>query len=179
MEDFMSEEMVPKARFEELTRERNELRNELNKLNEKLKSYVELNDKVKKVEEKCKTKEKYYKNKFHEISDEMLLKSAKAINIKAARALLDNLENIEDDDEYKEKRQKEINKLIKGEDTKFLFKSQESFKGVAPVESCDMKEKAKNPFSKDGWNLTEQGKLFRENPNFAKALARQAGAKIF
>lgn len=33
----------------------------------------------------------------------------------------------------------------------------------------------KNPFSKDGWNLTEQGRLFKENPELYKKLKAQAG----
>lgn len=36
----------------------------------------------------------------------------------------------------------------------------------------------KNPFAKDSFNLTEQGKLFRENPEQARALAAAAGVNI-
>ncbi len=35
-----------------------------------------------------------------------------------------------------------------------------------------------NPFSKEHFNLTEQGKLFRENPQQARALAQAAGITI-
>ena len=37
---------------------------------------------------------------------------------------------------------------------------------------------AKNPFSKESFNLTEQGKLFRENPEQARAMAEAAGVRI-
>lgn len=37
---------------------------------------------------------------------------------------------------------------------------------------------SKNPFAKDSFNLTEQGKLLRENPAQAKALASAAGVTI-
>lgn len=37
---------------------------------------------------------------------------------------------------------------------------------------------AKNPFAKDSFNLTEQGKLLRENPTQAQALAAAAGVTI-
>lgn len=37
---------------------------------------------------------------------------------------------------------------------------------------------AKNPFAKDTWNMTEQGKLFRENPAQARQLAAAAGVKL-
>lgn len=38
--------------------------------------------------------------------------------------------------------------------------------------------KGANPFSKEGWNMTEQGKLLRENPEQARQLASAAGMKI-
>ena len=37
---------------------------------------------------------------------------------------------------------------------------------------------AKNPFAKDSFNLTEQGRLLRENPEQAKALASAAGITL-
>lgn len=37
---------------------------------------------------------------------------------------------------------------------------------------------SRNPFAKDSFNLTEQGKLIRENPAQAKALASAAGVTI-
>lgn len=37
---------------------------------------------------------------------------------------------------------------------------------------------ASNPFAKDTWNMTEQGKLFRENPAQARQLAAAAGVKL-
>ncbi|MCI6886309.1 MAG: phage scaffolding protein [Lachnospiraceae bacterium] len=35
-----------------------------------------------------------------------------------------------------------------------------------------------NPFAKETWNMTEQGKLFRENPAQARQLAAAAGVKL-
>ena len=35
-----------------------------------------------------------------------------------------------------------------------------------------------NPFAKETFNLTEQGKMFRENPEQAKAMAAAAGITI-
>ena len=37
---------------------------------------------------------------------------------------------------------------------------------------------SKNPFTKEAFNLTEQGRLFRENPEQARALASAAGVEI-
>lgn len=35
-----------------------------------------------------------------------------------------------------------------------------------------------NPFAKETWNMTEQGKLFRENPVQARQMAAAAGVKL-
>ncbi len=35
-----------------------------------------------------------------------------------------------------------------------------------------------NPFSHDGWNMTEQGKLFKENPTRAVEMAKSAGTTV-
>lgn len=37
---------------------------------------------------------------------------------------------------------------------------------------------AMNPWSKEGWNMTEQGKVYRENPQRAEQLAKSAGTSI-
>lgn len=37
---------------------------------------------------------------------------------------------------------------------------------------------SKNPFAKETWNLTEQGKLFMSNPEQARAMAAAAGVKL-
>src|SRR5690349_11234354 len=37
---------------------------------------------------------------------------------------------------------------------------------------------SKNPWLKESWNMTEQGKIFRENPARAKQLAAAVGVKL-
>lgn len=83
------------------------------------------------------------------------------------------------------------NKLILGEDGKvtgldeqvkalqeskpFLFKTAGP-QGYKPQGGTGAAEK--NPFAKDTWNMTEQGKLYRSNPEEAKAMAAAAGVTI-
>lgn len=57
----------------------------------------------------------------------------------------------------------------------FLFKETQG-QGYAPAGGSGAG--AANPFAKDTFNLTEQGRLFRENPAQAKELAAAAGASI-
>lgn len=56
-----------------------------------------------------------------------------------------------------------------------LFKAQN---GGGYVPAGGDNPPATNPFAKDTWNMTEQGKLFRENPAQARQLAAAAGVKL-
>lgn len=56
-----------------------------------------------------------------------------------------------------------------------LFKTQQ---GGGYVPAGGDNPPATNPFTKDTWNMTEQGKLFRENPAQARQLAAAAGVKL-
>ena len=83
-------------------------------------------------------------------------------------------------------------KLILGEDGKvtgleeqlkalekekpFLFKQQDGRPPYSP--NAGQGGGSKNPFAKETWNLTEQGKLFMSNPEQARAMAAAAGVKI-
>lgn len=56
-----------------------------------------------------------------------------------------------------------------------LFKTQQ---GGGYVPAGGGNPPAANPFAKDTWNMTEQGKLFKENPAQARQLAAAAGVKL-
>lgn len=76
----------------------------------------------------------------------------------------------------------EIETLAKGESTSFLFDSTKGavIKGMKPGEAGDGAGYGGevNPFAAKTFDLEAQGKLFRENPDAARALARQAGVKF-
>ncbi len=57
-----------------------------------------------------------------------------------------------------------------------LFKQEKRKSGYQPDAGDTGGEK--NPFAADSFNLTEQGKLFKSNPEQARALAAAAGVKI-
>lgn len=54
-------------------------------------------------------------------------------------------------------------------------KMRETLKGKPPKQLRDQQNGFKNPFSKEHFNLTQQGKLIRENPEQARQLIIQAG----
>lgn len=76
----------------------------------------------------------------------------------------------------------EIETLAKGESTSFLFDNTKGavIKGMKPGEAGDGAGYGGevNPFAAKTFDLETQGKLFRENPDAARALARQAGVKF-
>lgn len=64
----------------------------------------------------------------------------------------------------------------------FLFKApdgQPVIKGVKPADGKELPAGgAKNPFAKESFNLTEQGRLFRTDPDKARQLAKAAGVEL-
>lgn len=57
---------------------------------------------------------------------------------------------------------------------------EERFKGSkrdAPLPGTQKKDSIPNPFKKETWNLTQQGKLFKENPELYAAYKADAGIK--
>ena len=76
----------------------------------------------------------------------------------------------------------EIETLAKGESTSFLVDNTKGavIKGMKPGEAGDGAGYGGevNPFAAKTFDLEAQGKLFRENPDAARALARQAGVKF-
>lgn len=76
----------------------------------------------------------------------------------------------------------EIETLAKGESTSFLFDNTKGavIKGMKPGEAGDGAGYGGevNPFAAKTFDLEAQGKLFRENPDAARALARQGGVKF-
>jgi len=174
---------IPKSRFDEVNEAKKKLEQDLEALKkidaEGLQAEIERLQKENEA-----TKEKYEAElKQIRINNavERALIASKAKNIKAVKALLD-LENVElDEDGNIKGLDKQIKKLQESEDSSFLFDIQSSnkqqFKGFKPGESSDGTPVGKNPWSKEYFNLTEQGRILRENPELARQLQAAANAK--
>lgn len=54
-------------------------------------------------------------------------------------------------------------------------KMREKLKGTPPKRNSSNQDGIKNPFSKEHFNLTEQGRLYKEDPELYKQLKAQAG----
>lgn len=152
---------------------------QLNVLSEKVKDNEELASQVNEWKEKNDITATEYKEKLDkqakDFAIETALREAKAKNPKLAKGALD-LESIT----YKD------GKLIGIEEQLTAVKESDAYlfgedvpaglQGRQPHPGGDNNPPSnKNPFSKDHFNLTEQGKLVRENPDEAKQLISQAG----
>lgn len=171
--------MIPKHRFDEVNEEKKELKNQLDERDAQLKELKtkasgneELTAKITELEELNKTTKEDYEAKMatlrKETAIELLLKDQKAKNIKAVKALLD-LEKVTLDGEKligleeQLKSLKESDSYLFGEDT---LSGRTPNKDTNPVDP----EFKKNPWSKEHFNLTEQGKILRDNPELAAKL---------
>ena len=177
---------IPKARFDEVNDTNKQLKTDLTERNsqlEELKKTSGASEDLKKTIETLQAsntaKETEFNTKIKQIqidnAVEKALLGAKAKNIKAVKALLD-LETAELDGENVKGLEDQLKKLFETEDTKFLFdqtSGKPNFKGTKPGEGKDDgKGVTKNPWSKEHFNLTEQGKILTEDPELAQQLMK-------
>jgi hypothetical protein len=116
--------------------------------------------------------------------DERLLAEAKAINAIAAKPFLADIDDGVDDEGYTALRKQHIEALTKAESTKFLFETGDSgeqkFTGMKPGETgtSSPNNSVVNPFETKTYDVDLQAKMFRENPEQARALAKAAGVRM-
>ncbi len=139
----------------------------------------ELQKKVTDYEKQIKEQKEKYDAEIIKLGRESinteLLAKYKAKNNKAVMALVDEIE-AKDNDTYRTLLDSKLKAISEADDTKFMFgdlKTDVHYNpagGGAPTGT--------NPFAKDTFNLTEQGKLLKENPAQAKELAAAAGVTL-
>lgn len=168
---------IPKARFDEVNESKKQLEKDVAARDTQLEALKKVDAEGLKAEiEKLQGENKAAKEKFEgdlkqlQVNNavEKALIGAKAKNIKAVKALLD-LNGAELDGETVKGLADQLKKLQEGEDSKFLFDLQgnQQFKGIKPSESGDKPPRGNNPWSKEHFNLTEQGRMLKENPELA------------
>lgn len=173
---------IPKHRFDEVNEAKKaaeeqikERDTQLDTLRKSVKDNEELTNQIKQLQEDNKAAaEKHAADLRAEqikgiVERELVASGAK--NTKAVKALL-TLDNAELDGETVKGLTDQIKKLQESEDSKFLFNTGDGsskFKGAKPPEGGEKKGNGeKNPWSKEHYNLTEQGRLLREDPELAK-----------
>ena len=176
----------PDYRFNEVKDERDQAREQIKALEgqlDTLKQSAGASEDLKKQIEKLqadndKTKADYEAKISQTLIDselERALTKAGAKNTKAVKALLD-LSKVQRDGETIKGHEDQIKALSEAEDSKFLFDNQSNkdftFRGTKPGERGDGGSEPgfKNPWSKEHYNLTEQGRILRDDPELAKQL---------
>lgn len=176
-------EYVPVERFNEVNKAKEQLEIDLKERDKQLKELKtkvagneELTLKITELENLNKATKEEYETKMaalkKETAIELKLKDEKAKNIKAVKALLD-LEKVSVDGdnltglEEQLKSLKESDSYLFGED---FLKGREPNNPGRKVEP----EHKNNPWKKETFNLTEQGRITRENPDLAKQLQSAA-----
>src|SRR5690625_961242 len=151
---------------------------QLAELGKKVENNEELTAEIDRLKEENKTATEALQQKLDQqafdFSLDRALTNAGVRNPKAVRALLDT-ESIKLDGEKLLGLDDQLEKIKETDD--YLFQSDEGgndpqiFVGGNPQGS----NPTKNPFSKEHWNLTEQGRIYKENPELYKQLKSQAG----
>lgn len=177
---------IPKHRFDEVNEAKKladeavkERDGQLTELKKTAGMSEELKTQITKLQDENKLKDETHAAELKKIKretiDNSILADEKAKNAKATLGLLEAIDPSVDEETYKIKRQAQIKALKADESTKFLFEIEENpankYKGGKPPEgSGSGKDKGgaeKNPWSKEHYNLTEQGRILRENPELA------------
>lgn len=173
---------IPKTRFDEVNNEKNDYKKQIgerDKQLEALKTKATGNEtltaeieRLKGENEKTKTD---YEAKIQQMNFNSKLDSTlsglKAKNSKAVKALL-NLDNVKLDGENFLGLNEQIEALKKSDPYLFEVKDNAGGGGFNPPGAGGTK---KNPWAKETFNLTEQGKIFKENPALAQQLMNSAG----
>jgi len=153
---------------------------QLEDLSDKAKDNEELTAEIDRLKEENQAatqdlKDKLEKQAFDFTLDKALTNSG-VRNTKAVKALLDT-ETIKLDGDKLLGLDDQLTSLKESDD--YLFQQEEPQGNdpqiVPPGNPNGGTGNKNNPFSKENWNLTEQGKLFKKNPELYKAMKAQAG----
>lgn len=175
-------QMVPKSRLDDKIAEVNDYKKQLADRDTQLKELETKADgnetlraeitRLQQENEQAKTEyEGKLQQKDYDFALTEALRTAKAKNPTAVKALL-NVETIKLVNGQLVGLDEQLTALKASDD--YLF-SPDGLKGKTPPNPDGGGKPDKNPFSKEHWNLTEQGRLFREEPEKAKQLQALAG----
>lgn len=182
--DETDKEKVPRSRLNDKIEEVKELQQQLKErdsqledLGKKAKDNEELVSEINKLKEENKQTAKELQEKLEkqafDFNLEKALASAKAKNPKAVKALL-NTEAIKLDGDKLLGLEEQLKALQESDSYLFGDGEPAGLKGRKPNDNNEPPVTTKNPFSKEHFNLTEQARLYREDPELYKTLKAQA-----
>lgn len=173
----------PKEKFDTVNNDNKELKKQIQSRDDQLEELKKIDadglkqriQDLQKENEDAKTEyEQQLQQQQFDFALDNALRNDKVRNPKAAKALLD-LESIKLDGDKLIGYEQQRDSLKETDD--YLFELEEAPNSptiVAPGNPNGGTGRP-NPFSKENWNLTEQGKLYKENPELYNNLKAQAG----
>lgn len=181
LKNLLKDSYVEKTKFDEAAAAKSNLETQIKERDKQLDTLKKtagdkekLEATIKQLQEDNKSAKTKYETDLKNLRIDSAVKlklSGTAQDVDIVAGLIDKTKLIVSDDGTVTGLDEQINPLKQSKP--FLFKndkqSYEPKVGGNPIN---------NPFSKEHFNLTEQGKLFRENPQQARALAQAAGVNI-
>lgn len=182
---------IPKHRFDEVNEAKKQLEEQLAERDKQLAELKkaagdneELKKQIETLQAENKAKEEEYQARIKDLSITTAIKLAvagEAHDPDLVANLLDKSKiEVDEDGNIKAGLDEQLQALRESKAFLFVQKEQTSpqpqFKGISPAESREQSAGGiKNPWSKEHFNLTEQGRILRENPELAEQLKSQAG----
>ena len=181
IKNYLDGQYVTKARFNEVNESKKSLETQLTERDNQLKELKKvdadaLKDKIKELEEANKAAKAQAVEQLNQLKIDSAIKIAigdKTHDADMVASLFDKSKLILGEDGKITGLDEQLNQLKA--DKAFLFKQVEKPKPYDPVAGTD--PAVNNPFAKDTWNMTEQGKMLRENPEQAARLKAAANGK--
>ena len=181
IKEFVEKNFVGKSKFDELTTAKAELDKQIKERDKQLDDLKKnagnkeaLEQQIAELKEANKKAAADYEQKIKDTKLDAAIKIAVGSNaqdVDIVAGLIDRSKLILGDDGKVTGLDEQVKALQTSK--AFLFKTEQQ-----PYKPNGGNNPQKNPFAKETFNLTEQGKLLRENPEQARALAAAAGVTI-
>lgn len=182
LKNFLKDNYVEKAKFDEAATAKSNLETQIKERDKQLETLKKtagdkekLEATIKQLQEDNKSAKTKYETDLKNLRIDSAVKlklSGTAQDVDIVAGLIDKTKLIVSDDGTVAGLDEQINPLKQSKP--FLFKEKGS--GYEPAGGNG--ENKVNPFKKETFNMTEQGRLFKENPALAKSLAQEAGVSI-
>lgn len=185
LKNFLKDNYVEKAKFDEAATAKSNLETQIKERDKQLETLKKtagdkekLEATIKQLQEDNKSAKTKYETDLKNLRIDSAVKlklSGTAQDVDIVAGLIDKTKLIVSDDGTVAGLDEQINPLKTSKP--FLFKEIKS-KGGSYDPAGGAGGNTVNPFKKETFSLTEQGKLFKENPALAKSLAQEAGINI-
>lgn len=185
LKNLLKDSYVEKAKFDEAAAAKSNLETQIKERDKQLDTLKKtagdkekLEATIKQLQEDNKSAKTKYETDLKNLRIDSAVKlklSGTAQDVDIVAGLIDKTKLIVSDDGTVAGLDEQINPLKTSKP--FLFKEIKS-KGGSYDPAGGAGGNTVNPFKKETFSLTEQGKLFKENPALAKSLAQEAGINI-